>query len=108
MNQKTQARFETRARIIKAMGHPTRLFIVDALSDGEKCVCELKEMVGADMSTISKHLAILKSVGIVKDRKSGLQVYYTLKCPCMLRFFECVETVITTNAREQLALARSR
>jgi len=106
LDAKTQARFEARARVVKAMAHPTRLFIVDALSHGERCVCELTEMVGADMSTVSKHLAILKSAGIVDDDKRGSQVYYSLRCPCILQFFECVESVIATTAREQLALAR--
>jgi len=105
MDGHTQARMEARARIIKAMAHPTRLFIVDVLSRGEKCVCELTEMVGADMSTVSKHLAVLRGAGIVSDTKRGSQVYYSLRCPCILQFFECVESVITSTAREQLALA---
>ena len=105
MDAQTQARMEARARIIKAMAHPTRLFIVDALSRGEKCVCELTEMVGADMSTVSKHLAVLRGAGIVADDKRGSQVYYTLRCTCILQFFECVESVIASTAREQLALA---
>ncbi len=105
MDGQTQARMQARSRIIKAMAHPTRLFIVDALSRGERCVCELTEMVGADMSTVSKHLAVLRGAGIVADDKRGSQVYYTLRCPCILQFFACVESVITSTAREQLALA---
>ena len=105
MNAKTQAKFELRARIIKAMAHPTRLFIVDELSRGERCVCKLTEMVGADMSTVSKHLAVLKNAGIVKDEKRGSQVYYSLRCPCVLNFFECVESVIKSGAEEQMELA---
>ena len=104
MDAKVQARFEARARIIKAMGHPTRLFLVDELGKGERCVCELTEMVGADMSTVSKHLAILKGAGIVADERRGNQVFYTLRCPCVLLFFDCVETVMRRNAEEQLAL----
>lgn len=106
MDARTQARFEARARIVKAMAHPTRLFLVDALSRGEKCVCELTELVGADMSTVSKHLTVLKSAGIVLDDKRGSQVYYSLRCPCVLQFFECVESVIMNTARDQLALAQ--
>ena len=104
MDSKTQARYEARARIVKAMAHPTRLFIVDELSRGERCVCELTEMVGADMSTVSKHLATLRSAGIVQDDKRGSQVYYSLRCPCVLRFFECVESVLATTMREQMAM----
>ena len=106
MNARTQAKYEARARIVKAMAHPTRLFIVDELSRGERCVCELTEMVGADMSTVSKHLAVLRGAGILEDEKRGSQVYYSLKCPCILRFFDCVESVMMTSAQEQLALVR--
>ena len=106
MNADDRALFEARARIIKALAHPTRLFLVDELSRGERCVCELTEMVGADMSTVSKHLAVLKASGIVEDEKRGSQVFYTLRCPCVLNFFTCVESVLKTNARAQAALAR--
>ena len=106
MDPKIKAKYEARARIIKAMSHPTRLFMVDELSKGERCVCELTEMVGDDISTISKHLSILKTAGIVADEKRGTQVFYTLGVPCVLNFFSCVESVLKASAREQAALAR--
>ena len=102
MDSHTQQRFEARARIIKAMAHPTRLFIVDTLSHGERCVCELTEMIGADVSTVSKHLAILRNAGIVADEKRGLQVFYTLRLPCVLNFFRCVETIMRSTAKNQM------
>ena len=88
------------------MSHSTRLFVVDELSKGERCVCELTEMVGDDISTISKHLSILRSAGIVADEKRGTQVFYSLRVPCVLNFFSCVESVLKTNAKEQAALAK--
>ena len=106
MDEKTHAKYEARANIIKAMAHPTRLFIVDMLSKDERCVREMTEMVGADISTISKHLTILKSAGIVQADKRGTQVYYRLRMPCILNFFGCVESVLKTTAEEQLELAR--
>ena len=106
MDAKSKAKYKARARIIKAMSHPTRLFMVDELSRGERCVCELTEMVGDDISTISKHLSILKSAGIVADEKRGTQVFYSLRVPCVLNFFSCVESVLKTNAKEQAALAK--
>lgn len=106
MRASTQARFEARAAIIKAMAHPTRLYMVDELSRGERCVCELTEMVGADVSTVSKHLSILRAAGIVADDKRGSQVFYTLKMPCVLNFFTCVERVLESRAREQLKAIR--
>jgi len=104
MDAETQAKFELRTRIIKALAHPTRLFMVDVLSKEEKCVCELTKMVGADTSTVSKHLTILKNAGLVQDEKRGVQVYYKLRVPCVLNFFDCVESVIKANANEQLRL----
>lgn len=100
MDRKTRSRYEARARIIKAMGHPTRLFIVDELSKQERCVCELTEMVGADISTVSKHLSILRAAGIVLDEKRGNQVFYSLRVPCVLKFFDCVGAVMASLAKE--------
>lgn len=104
MDTHTKAKFELRATIVKAMAHPTRLFIIDELSRQERCVCELTEMIGVDTSTVSKHLAILKNAGLVKDEKRGTSVYYRLQCPCILEFFRCIETVIQANVRTQINL----
>jgi len=92
---------EARAKVMKALAHPTRLFIVEELSRGERCVCELTEKIGADVSTVSKHLSVLKSAGIVHDDKRGVQVFYRLRVPCILNFFGCVEAVIEEVARER-------
>jgi ArsR family transcriptional regulator len=67
-------------------------------------VCELREEVGADISTVSKHLSVLKNAGIVEDNRRGLQVFYRLRVPCILNFFGCVENVLQENARRQQAL----
>jgi len=104
VNAKEQALFEARADIIKAMAHPSRLFIINELSKGERCVCELRDGVGADISTVSKHLSVLKNAGIVEDDKRGLQVFYRLRCPCILNFFGCIENVLEENARRRLAV----
>jgi len=106
LNSARRARFEARAKIIKAMAHPTRLFIVDELSRQERCVQELTEMVGADTSTVSKHLSVLKAAGIIEDEKRGAQVYYSLRVPCVLNFFGCVEAVLESKAKEQMQLLR--
>jgi len=108
MNHKVKAQYQARAEIIKAMAHPTRLFLVEELSRGERCVCELTKMIGDDVSTVSKHLFLLKTAGIVADEKRGLQVFYSLRLPCVLNFFSCVESVLKNNAAQGAALARRR
>jgi ArsR family transcriptional regulator len=80
-----------RAAVFKALGHPSRLQIVEALGGGERCVCELVEVVGAGWSTVSRHLAVLKGAGILEDEKRGLQVYYRLVLPCVSTFIECLD-----------------
>ncbi len=86
---KTDCRKE--ANVFKALGHPTRLWIVKQLADGEHCVCEFVAAVGVDFSTISQHLAILKRAGVITDDKRGKSVYYRLTCPCILAMLDCVE-----------------
>ena len=98
MNPQTLARFEARARIMKALAHPSRLFIVDELSRGEQSVAELTRMIGADISTVSKHLAVLRAVGLLRDRKQGTHVFYSLTAPCIMNFFGCLENVIKSTA----------
>lgn len=87
--------------MIKALAHPTRLFIVEELGCGERCVCDLTAMVGADVSTVSKHLALLRGAGIVQDKKRGTQVYYSQRCACIPRFLDCIDEILRTLAREQ-------
>lgn len=95
--------YKHKAQIIKAMGHPSRLMMIDALAEGEKCVCELQQIVGSDMSTVSKHLSVLRNAGLVDDRKQGLQVFYSLRVPCIINFFGCVEAVMERRSEAATA-----
>lgn len=83
-----------RATVLKAMGHPSRLAIMEAIAIRERSVGELQAIVGSDLSTVSRHLSVLKNAGIVADRKQGLQVFYSLRVPCVLNFFGCVDAVL--------------
>ncbi len=98
--QRSPAQFREQARVMKALAHPTRMFIVDELSRGERCVCELTEMIGAEMPTVSRHLSLLKWVGLVDDEKRGVKVYYRLRVPCCLSFLKCVESVLAADEAE--------
>ncbi|MCU0785399.1 MAG: metalloregulator ArsR/SmtB family transcription factor [Verrucomicrobia bacterium] len=93
MTAASQAEYRAQADIIKALAHPTRLFIVDELSRGERCVCELTDMIGVEMPTVSRHLSQLKAAGILEDEKRGAQVFYRLRVPCVLNFFKCIKAV---------------
>ncbi len=93
MSVQSKAKLRESADIFKALAHPSRLTIIEALSKGKHCVNELTELVGADMSTVSRHLAQLRNVGLIRDEKQGLQVFYELRCHCVLKFLDCVESV---------------
>ncbi len=90
-----------RAKVFKALGHPSRLFMALELSRGEQCVCRLQEMVGFDMSTISKHLSILREANLVEDERRGSQVFYRLTAPCMLSFIRCIDGLTSPQVRER-------
>ncbi len=96
-----------RAKVIKALAHPSRLMMVDALARGEKCVCELRALVGSDMSTVSRHLGLMKDAGIVAYSKRGQQVFYSLRVLCVVDFFGCVERVLKSTVTEQAKLVGS-
>ncbi|MBN2296417.1 MAG: helix-turn-helix transcriptional regulator [Pirellulales bacterium] len=98
MNDMTQAKYKKRAKIFKAMAHPSRLLIIDELSiSGERCVCELTDMVRTDTSTVSCDLAQLRDAGLVIDERRGSMVYYRLGVSCILDFFECVEAAMISK-----------
>jgi DNA-binding transcriptional ArsR family regulator len=94
VNDAIRERYEARAGVMKALAHPSRLYIVDELSRGERCVHELTEAIGSDMSTVSKHLGVLKSAAIVDDEKRGSEVYYSLRMGCVVDFFGCMDAVL--------------
>ena len=88
-----------RTRVLKAMAHPSRLLILETLTGGERCVCDLQRVVGSDLSTVSKHLALMRDAGLVADRREGLQVFYRLRVPCVLGFLDCVDAVRASSGR---------
>lgn len=91
-------RTTSRINVIKALAHPSRLTIVEALQSGEQCVCDLRNLVGTDLSTVSKHLAILRSAGLLSMEKRGLKVFYRLSCPCFLDFLNCVDRMSSSSS----------
>jgi DNA-binding transcriptional ArsR family regulator len=93
MSRKRTEQYEAWARIVKGLAHPTRLLLVaELLRWKERCVCDLTTAVGADMSTVSRHLVLLRNAGIVTDEKRGQMVLYhlcTKQVKPFLRFVEC-------------------
>ena len=82
--------YDEHAKIYKALSHPTRLYIVNSIS-GKRCsVSELANGVNVDISTISRHLEVLRQAGIIEGEKESNQVFYVLKFKCVTKFFDCI------------------
>ena len=97
--QKLKSNAASRASIVKAMAHHSRLLIMEALMQGEHCVNDLTEMAGCDVTTLSKHLAVMKKAGLLICEKRGLQVFYQIACPCFTEFFRCIDLISSSNNR---------
>lgn len=85
-----QAILERAARIIKVLGHPLRLRILEALEDGELNVAELQEATGASQALVSQQLGILRAHGIVEPRRDGPRVFYRVIEPKVSRILACI------------------
>jgi len=94
MNKDIEKEYQAKAEVFKALGHPTRLFIIHAIKDKRLSVKELTEIVGIDISTMSKHLDILKKNGIITGDKEKNFIFYRLAVPCVLDFMNCAVKVI--------------
>ena len=99
-DSKKRLLFQKQAQIAQAIGHPIRLEIIDFLKDGEQCVCDIAEQIGAERSNVSRHLSVMVAAGVLEYRKDGLKVIYKLKCPCILDFFSCMSNMLRQQARE--------
>ena len=93
-----RAAYKRKARVMKALANESRLMIVDRLGLSKCSAGELTRMVGSDQSTVSKHLAVLRSVGLVEDRREGNVVIYRLVTPCVLNFSACTAQVLDARS----------
>lgn len=97
---------KARARVMKALASPVRLKIVDELRRGERCICELQPLFPINKSTLSRHVAELKNVGIVGERREGVRCYLSLQTPCVLNMFDCTMRVIHAEMERQAKRVR--
>ncbi len=106
MTAKDKARLEAEATVVKAVAHPTRLLVVHAVARAPQNVCDLTKAAGVDITTVSKHLSILRAAGIICSTKRGQQVFYSLNCPCVLDFLRCITKVMTSVTHSRMRLLK--
>jgi len=88
-------RIHLRAEILKTLGQPTRLKIIDFLRDGERCVCEIFPAIGEEQSNTSRHLNLMVSTGVLCRRKEGVKIFYAVKHPETLEIIDLATRIMT-------------
>ena len=81
---------EAAAEVIKLLGHPMRLRIVELLESGERSVSDLTASLGAEQAIVSQQLLKLRAKGVVAGRRSGVHVFYRVENPRVLKILACV------------------
>ena len=102
MIKKKLKKYEAWTEILKAIANPVRLFIIEELEKGERCVNDFNEMLYLDVSTVSRHLSTLKKAGVIDSDKRGNQVFYKLKIPCVMNFFTCTDSVVRQKIEDNM------
>ena len=101
-NRKSDKRaYALKAKIFKALGHPRRLMIIDALQRGAKNVNELASIIGVSLATTSRHLSLLREAGLVSEgERRGNMIFYRLETTCIPDFMSCAVKVIRKKREE--------
>lgn len=102
MNPSDRKRLEITAELFKAVGHPDRLAMLEKLSEGPWCVCELAAALQLNKSVASKHLSLLHDVGVLEVEKKGTQVIYTLVVPCVIEMGKCSYFGVLAQRKKRL------
>lgn len=95
-----------RADIMKALAHPLRVLMVNALTQEDRCVCELNQLANRNQSNISRHLGVLKKAGIITERRVRNKVFQHLQTPCILKAFDCAVEVIKADMSHKQELGK--
>ena len=92
--------YRLQAEFCKGMAHPKRIYILSLLKEGEKTVNELAESAGISQANLSQHLALMRQLGLVKTRRSGLNVYYSVADHRIVEACELVRRAIGERLRK--------
>ncbi len=86
--------YDLETQVLKAIAHPVRLRILNALREGEECVCHLMALLDRRQAYVSQQLMFLRQAGILEDRKEGWRVYYRITNPQILNVLEALNVFV--------------
>jgi ArsR family transcriptional regulator len=88
---------EVKADLFKALGHPARVRALEVLAGGEYTVGDLQPLVGIESSHLSQQLGVLRRAGLVKTRKEGSSVFYSLRDPLVAELFDVAKRFLVSS-----------
>ena len=104
--RKDKTIYELQAEVCKTIASPKRLEIINALKDGEKSVTELVDILGVPKANVSQHLAMMRHKGILKARREGVNIYYSISNPKVIDACNLMREVLMEMMRERRKIAR--
>ena len=102
MAVKQENQFRFKSTVFHALSDPTRLEIVAYLREGEKCVCEIVPHLNLIQPLVSRHLKILKDVGIVRCRKDGTKRMYSIVDPRIHNIFDALTSELVNSLTKEV------
>lgn len=102
---KDKSLYELQSEICKTLASPKRIEILNTLKEGEKTVSELVGILGVPKANVSQHLAVMRHKGILKSRREGINIYYSVASPKVLQACTLMKEVLTDQMKEKGRLA---
>ena len=103
---KDKTMFELQSDICKALSSPKRIEILNALRDSEKSVSELVEILGVSKANVSQHLAVMRHKGILKARREGTNIYYSVSSQKVIDACFLMREILLEHMKEKGDLAK--
>lgn len=98
--------FELHAEVCKALGHPLRIEVIDLLQKQELCFTDILEITGGLKSNLSQHLSIMTKKGILKSRREGQCVYFSLSSDKVAQACRLMREVLLENLQQHQELLK--
>lgn len=98
---------QLKAELFKALGHPLRVQVLEQLVDGERSVGSLADALGAELSSLSQQLGVLRRAGVVSTRREGNTIFYALRDRGMADLLEVAKRMLVATLQDSHALLRT-